>query len=223
MMFHGKKEFIEKSSGILGDIYDMLAKLPVFPSQSLQGNRTAFLIVDMINGFAREGALKSSRVEDLIPEITRLSKLCDELKIQKLAFADCHTEASPEFDAYPAHCMAGSREGEIVDEIREAGGYRLIPKNSTNGFLEEEFQKWLRENPQTDTFILAGDCTDICVQQFATTLKAWFNMQNRRVRIIVPVNAVETYDSGMHNGDLMHVMALYTMITNGTEVVQAIR
>jgi len=217
-----KNDFLKRSVETLGEIFDMLAKLPVLRLKDLQGAQTALVIIDMVNGFAREGALKSPRIEELIPEIAKLSKMCDELAVSKLAFADCHTEASPEFDAFPAHCMAGTYEGEIVDEIKQIGGYALIPKNSTNGFLEVEFQKWLRENQQINTFIITGDCTDICVQQFAMALKTWFNIQNRKVRIIVPENAVETYDLGMHNGDLMNVMALYNMTANGIEVVKGV-
>ena len=220
MKMINKNDFLKASAHTLGDIYDMLEKLPVLRLEDIRGRQTALVIVDMVNGFAREGALKSPRVEELIPEITRLLKKCDELGTLKLAFADCHTKASPEFDAYPEHCMEGTYEGEIVDEIKQAGGYTLIPKNSTNGFLEAEFQKWLEGNPQVNTFIVTGDCTDICVQQFAITLKTWFNIKNSKVRVIVPVNAVDTYDLGLHNGELVNVMALYNMIINGVEVVK---
>jgi nicotinamidase-related amidase len=217
-----KNEFLKRSGETLEEIFDMLAKLPAIQLKDLQGKQTALVIVDMVNGFAREGALKSPRVEGLIPEIAELSKACDELQITKLAFADCHTKASPEFDAYPAHCMIGTSEGEIVDELREIGGYTLIPKNSTNGFLEEEFQKWFKENEHINTFVITGDCTDICVQQFAVTLKTWFDMQNKKARVIIPVNTVETYDFGIHNGDLMNVMALHNIMTNGIEVVAGV-
>jgi len=118
--------------------------------------------------------------------------------------------------------MKGTAESEIVDEIKNIGGYTLIEKNSTNGFLEEAFRKWLLENPDINTFILTGDCTDICVQQFAITLKAYFNMNNKRARVIVPLNAVDTYDLGVHDRNLMNVMAAYNMIINGVEVVRDI-
>lgn len=222
MRMINKNEFLKSSVEALGEVFDMMEKLPAIQLKDLQGNQTALVIVDMVNGFAREGELKSLRVEGLIPEITELSKACDELHIRKIAFADCHTKASPEFDAFPPHCMIDTAEGEIVDELKEIGGYTLIPKNSTNGFLEEAFHKWLKENEHINTFVITGDCTDICVQQFAITLKTWFNMQNNRVRIIVPINAVETYDFGLHKGDLMNVMALYNMIINGIEVVQGV-
>lgn len=217
-----KDEFLKKSGDTLGEIYEMLEKLPVLRLEELEGKKTALVIVDMINGFTRQGALQSPRIEGLIPEITALSKGCDRLGISKLAFADSHTEASPEFEAYPPHCVAGTEEAEIVDEIKAAGGYALIPKNSTNGFLEEGFRQWLKENPQTNTFIITGDCTDICIQQFAITLKTWFNSRNEKVQVIVPANAVDTYDLGLHNGDLTHVMGLYNMIINGIEVVAKI-
>lgn len=222
MKMINKNEFIESSVKTLGEIFDILAKLPAIQLKDLQGKQTALVIVDMINGFVREGALKSPRVEGLIPEIAKLSKTCDELHITKLAFADCHTIASPEFDAYPEHCMIGTSEGEMVDELRELGGYTLIPKNSTNGFQEAAFQQWLKENEHINDFVITGDCTDICIQQFAVTLKTWFNMQNKKVRIIVPINTVDTYDLDLHNGDLMNVMALYNMMINGIEVVQGV-
>ncbi len=218
-----RNEFMKRSEQTLGEILDILDGLNVISLSELPGKQTALVIVDMINGFAREGALKSSRVEEIIPDIVKLSENCDKMGIKKLAFADCHTEASPEFGSYPVHCMAGTCEAEVVDEIKAVGGYMLIPKNSTNGFHEEEFRKWLDENPQLDTFIVVGDCTDICIQQFAITLKTWFNMQNKKYRVIVPVNAVETYDLGAHYGDLVNIMALYNMIINGIEVVKEIR
>jgi nicotinamidase-related amidase len=222
MKIVNKSDFLKRSMKTIEEIINMLEKLPILQLKDLQGDQTAFVIVDMINGFAREGALMSPRVEGLIPQIIELSKMCDELKIVKLAFADCHTNASPEFDSYPEHCIAGTYQAEVVDEIKNIGGYTLIPKNSTNGFLEEGFQKWLKENQNINTFVITGDCTDICVQQFAITLKTWFNKQNKKIRIIVPQNVVETYDFDLHNGDLMNVMALYNMITNGIEVVKAI-
>ena len=206
----------------LNEINNMLEKLPGIRLEDINGEKSALVIVDMINGFIREGAMMSRRVEAIIPSITELSKKCDLINMIKLAFADSHTDASPEFGSYPTHCIKDTSESEIVDEIKEVGGYVLIPKNSTNGFLEEAFQKWLNDNSQIDTFIITGCCTDICIQQFAITLKTWFNKNNKKSRIIVPINAVETYDLGPHNGDLTNTMALYNMIINGIEVVKGV-
>lgn len=213
-----KNEFLKNSMIALEEIFDTMAKLPAVRLKDLEANRTVFIIIDMLNGFTREGALMSPRAEGLIPEIVKLTEACVEQQIAKLAFADCHTNVSPEFDAYPQHCLMGSSEGELVDELKEIGGYTLIPKNATNGILEKQFQAWLKDNQHIDTFIIAGVCTDICILQFALTLKSWFNMKNKKARVIIPVNAVDTFELGLHNGDLMSIMALYNMQINGIEL-----
>ncbi len=219
MRITDKSKFIDQSMEALEGILDVLYKAPDVALNSLPTEQTVLILVDMINGFAREGALMSPEVEKIIPDILDLMKKCKKLDIPTLAFADCHNDASPEFTSYPVHCLKDTSESEIVEEIKEFGNYELIYKNSTNGFLEETFQKWMINNQKVNNFIITGDCTDICVQQFAITLKTWFNMQNKACRVIVPMNAVATYDFGLHSGNLTHVMALYNMMINGVEVV----
>ena len=53
---------------------------------------------------------------------------------------------------------------------------------------------------------MVGDCTDICILQFTTTLKAYFNMKNQNRRVIVPIDGVDTYDADEHDGDILHTM-----------------
>lgn len=217
-----RNRVMNSSLDTISGIMDVIDKLPEVSLKELaeEGSPegTVLVVVDMINGFAREGALKSDRVEAIIPEIERISRKCDGIGIRKLAFEDCHTEASLEFGAYPVHCIKGTRESEMVDELKNVGGYHIISKNSTNGFLEEEFQNWLRLNENVRNFILVGDCTDICIEQFAISLKTYFNIRDIKSRIIVPVNAVDTYDLGLHNADLLNIMALYMMMGNGVEL-----
>lgn len=217
-----RESFLEECRKALEQIYEQLSHLPDLKSSELTPENTALVVVDMINGFAREGALKSEYVEDLIPGIAGLMKLCRSRGIPVIAFADSHTKASPEFDAYPPHCLAGTSESEVVDELKTAADFTLIPKNSTNGLLETEFQRWLESNPGIDRFVVVGDCTDICIQQFAVSLKAWFNRMDKRSRVIVPLDAVDTFDSDAHNRSLMNVMALCSMLGNGVEVVAKI-
>lgn len=182
--------------------------------------KTALVVVDMVKGFVSEGLLKSPRVEALTPEIRDIMLNCKNLGIQIIAFADCHAENSPEFDVYGPHCQVGTSESEVVPELQAVGGYHLITKNSSNGFLEPKFQDWLKSNPQVTDFVVVGDCTDICILQFCLTLKAYFNMLNLKSRVIVPINAVDTFDFDLHHGDLTHVMALYNLAQNGIEIIE---
>lgn len=218
MLYSDKEGFLKKSSDTLGKMFNKLEQLPAVGLNSLSPDRTALVVVDMVNGFVREGALHSPRIEALVPEIVKLAENCRDMGIRTIAFADSHTQSSPEFSSYPVHCLAETGESELIEELKLAGCFSVIGKNSTNGFLEEEFHSWLAGNPGIDTFIVAGDCTDICIFQFTTSLKAYFNMEDRHSRVIVPVNAVETYDLGLHDRDLLHVAALYMMEGNGVEL-----
>ncbi len=214
-----KNDFLEKSSFVLGKLYDTYENLPSINLSEFIPDKTALIIIDMINGFVKEGALYSERNEALIKPIAELSAKCDNFKITKIAFADTHDIDCLEFNAYPPHCIKNTLECKVVDEIKN---YKLIPKNSTNAFLELEFQEWLKNNKEINTFIVVGDCTDICIYQFAITLKTYFNTNNINSRIIVPENFVNTFDNGLHYADLMHITALFSMSNNGIEIVKNI-
>lgn len=214
--------FYSKLGKSLESVYDTLEALKDIRLRDLDPGKTVLIAVDMINGFAKSGALYSPRVENLIAPIAELSRACGKRGIPQLAFADTHPEDTPEFFSYPPHCLVGSVESELVEELKSAGPFMMIPKNSTNGYLEPEFQDWLSRNGHIDTFIVVGNCTDICIEQFATTLKCGFNRIGRPVRIIVPGNLVDTYDFGTHHGDLMHAAALMMLLGNGIEVVRGI-
>ncbi len=88
-----------------------------------------------------------------------------------------------------------------------------LAKNSTNGFLTHEFMAWLAEHTEVNNFVIIGDCTDICIKQFALTLKAYFNENNSISRIIVPIDGTETFDlsATLHDGNLMNLMSYYEM------------
>lgn len=189
---------------------------------TLDKTKIALVIIDMINGFTREGALKSPLVEAIIPQIDVLLRKCGGTGIKSIAFGDCHSSDSPEFDAYPPHCIHGTHEAEMVDELKKTGGYTYIAKASTNGAIEPEFDRFLIDNPDINTFIVTGDCTDICVMQFCLTVKTMFNRRGLVSRVIVPQNAVATFDAPGHDAELSSVVAFYILARNGIETVKNI-
>ena len=217
-----KNGFLDQSYKSLSELYDFINQLPKISLSAFVPDKTVLVIVDMVNGFVKKGDMSSERVYGINERIARFSQQCTQAGIAKIAFADCHTPESPEFASYPVHCLSTSEESEITEEIAKTGGYTLIKKNSTNGFLEPSFQQKLQQIPQADTFIVVGDCTDICIQQFAVTLKTDFNRRNVYSRVVVPACLVETYDGGLHNGDLMNIISLYGMFLNGIELVTEI-
>lgn len=217
-----KEVFLEKSNSAISSIYDIINDKKSINISDLDYNRTALIIVDMVNGFVKEGALSSERALSINDKIADISKEFSKLNMKKIAFADTHTQNSPEFLSFPVHCIKGDRESKLTDEIAESGNYVLIEKNSTNGLLEPEFLDWLNNNNDIDNFVVVGTCTDLCVQQFSLSLKAYFNMKNLYSRIIVVENLVETYDLDVHFADLMNLMAIYNMSISGIEIVSGI-
>lgn len=219
MQLPEKSLLLRQAAGHLEAWYETLCSLPPCSLDSLDPSSTALMIVDMVNGFAREGAMSSPRVGRLISPIAALAARCAEKGIEVLAFADCHTPESLELETYPPHCLRGTEESLVCREIAEAAPMTVIEKNSTDGFLESAFEAWRRDHEAVRTYVVAGDCTDICVQQFVLSAKAWHNTRNMALRLIVPVDLVDTYDADSHPADVYNVTALMTMAAAGAELV----
>ena len=182
-------------------------------------SKTILFIVDMNNGFAKSGALYSQRVENLIDPIASFANFIGNNNCPIIAFTDSHNPDSIELKNYPKHCLVDDIESDIIDELKSINGLTIVPKNSTNGFFAlENFEYSSFEN-----IIIVGDCTDICIYQFATTLKAYLNQLNIDKNIIVPVDLVDTYDiPNIHSANLMNLVFLNSMIQNGINVVKTI-
>lgn len=217
-----KELFLKRSFGSLVVIYEQLKQVSDLRLSGLDPSRTALIVIDMVNGFTKEGPLSSHRVGALIPGVVSLMEEAKANGMRMLAFADAHRPDSLEFAHFPPHCVKGTNESKVVHEIKEVGGYTLVEKETTNGYLEPEFQKWLEENGDIENIIVVGDCTDICVQQFAVTLKKHYERIGRPSRVIVPTAHVETYELEEHSADLMNVVALYQMKEAGIEIVSNI-
>lgn len=211
-----------KLSSIAADAFlaigEWCQNLPSFDPATLPPERTAVALIDLINGFAKEGAMASARVDRLCAPVADAARRLSEQGIPLLAFADCHAPQSPEFDSYPPHCLAETPESELTEEF-DGLPVTAIPKQSTNGAIEPAFQAWLDRHLQVENFLLMGDCTDICVLQFALTLKALFTRQNRRVRIVVPLHLTDTFDAPGHDADLYQAIAAKLMANGGIEIV----
>ncbi len=190
----------------------------------LNNDKSAIVIIDMINGFAKEGILSSSRVGALIPEIEKMLSLAE--GVHKIFICDSHSSDSTEFQTYPSHAIEGTDESLIVDElaIHVDQHTKIIKKNSTNAMMTTQMRNYLLEHPEISNFILVGDCTDICILQCALGLKSYFNEINVTKRIIVPYSLVDTYDLDVtnHNAKLMNLFSLYNMKMNGIEIYKEI-
>jgi nicotinamidase-related amidase len=195
--------------------------------------RTALISIDVTNGFCKKGALADERVASIVTPVVRLLKLGWKHGIRHIVLSqDTHEPEALEFSAYPAHCVRDTDESEAVSEIKSLPFYdqmKILQKNSIAPQIHSGFEEWLKAHPFIETFIVVGDCTDICTYQMAIFLKAEANAYHRQRRVIVPEDCVNTYDRSIataqsrgglpHDGDLLHAIFLYHMGLNGIEVV----
>lgn len=192
---------------------------------AFEREKTAIIVVDMIKGFALSGALASERVEGLIEPIEALLKSANGMK--KVFLCDRHLETAAEFGAYLPHAVEGTDEVMIVDQLYALQDEltSVIFKNSTNGMMAPGMSDYIKAHEsQIDNYIVVGDCTDICVLQFALSLKTYFNERNLIKEVIVPASMVETFDLEVtnHDAELMNLFSLYNMQMNGIRVVKHI-
>jgi len=195
----------------------------------------AVVSVDVIEGFCRVGPLASPRVEAIIKPIVEIFKKAHALGVKNFALPqDSHPEDSPEFKDFPPHCIEGTKEAETVREFKELPFFNLmnvIQKKSINSGIDTDFEEWLIEkNPKK--IIVVGDCTDLCTYQLALHVKLFGNARGKHWDVIVPDNAIATYDLPVetakkigatpHPGDMMHIIFLYHMKLNGITVIREI-
>jgi len=231
----------DQSTQFLQELVDWKQNLPDTAWADLltdaQLGRVALFSVDMLNGFCHEGTLSSPRIKAIIPAVVTAFKDAHAIGVRNFVLPqDCHSPDSVEFADFPPHCQVGSREANTIPELAElpfADLYTIVPKNSLNAFHGTDLGKWLEAHRDLSTAVVVGNCTDLCVYQLAMHLKLYANAHNLKLRVIVPENAVQTYDMPVetareigalpHNGDLLHLLFLYHMRLNGVEVVREIR
>ncbi len=196
-------------------------------------DKAALVSVDLINGFCYEGNLASPRIAALVPAVVDLLKRAHAMGLHHFMMVqECHSEHAEEFNAYGPHGICGTGEAEMVPEFAAlpfAHEFQVIQKNSIHAIEGTRMEQWLAEHPEVDTFIVVGDCTDLCTYDAALDLKLRANIRDLPRRVVVHENCIQTYDLPVahaqrigampHDGDLLHRMFLYQMALNKIEVV----
>ena len=198
----------------LVDISDTLEALPPMSLASLSPEETLIFSVDINNGFTKFGPMSSDRIGEIIPTTADFVNRSIKSGYKVIGFTDTHTSDSPELRAFPTHCLEDDPESALVDELSAID--RVYPKNSTNAFFAggQNLVSTAIKN-----YVVTGCCTDICIYQFALSLRAYLNHNNFEGRVIVPLSLVETYDGPGHNAALFNLVFAAGMMQNGIEVV----
>ena len=231
--------FIKNSTPFLTWLATWHARLESVPlSKAIpRPERAAVLSVDLIVGFAYEGPLSGPRVAGIVPVVTRLFEQAETAGVRHFVLLqDCHTDDALEFGAFGPHCACGSREAETIPELLAlpfSDRFAVMEKNSISSAIGTGLDTWLNARQQElDTFVVVGDCTDICVFDLAMHLRLRANAHGYKQCVTVPAAAVQTYDMRVdlaaelgvmpHDGDLLHALFLYQMALNGIKVIASI-
>ena len=177
------------------------------------------LVVDMVNGFVKYGVMSDEYINHITP---RLIKLLDEFVKEKegIVFVDdTHTADSIEFKKFPPHCIKGTGEELVIDELKDYEKNALrYEKNSTSTIFAKNFLNDLDAMKSLREVIITGCCTDICVMNLAIPMVNYFDENNRDIDVIIRSDLVETYDSPTHNREEYNEMAFKLMKQAGIKV-----
>ena len=159
--------------------------------------KSCLIIVDMVNGFVREGCLHDSNIAHIIPRQIELIKESINRENLIIFIKDTHTKESAEHKRFnDNHCLKGTEESEIVEELQvflEENNVISIEKNSTSFMEAPDFRKLIEEAENLQHFEICGCCTDICITNGAIGLSNYLDQWNRIYDIYIHEDATETF------------------------------
>ncbi len=124
------------------------------------------------------------------------------MKLPVIYCQESHLPTDPEITVWGRHGMFGSRGAQTDPALRPKKGEPVIPKHTFGGFYGTQLDEVLKEL-RVDAVILAGVCTDICVQQ--TAADAFF----RGYRIHVPQDGTAALSAEDHDRGLKYMKRTY--------------
>lgn len=163
--------------------------------KNLEVYEVMLIIVDMVNGFVKEGVLADKTIGDVVPRQIELIKKAKEEGKLIMFIKDTHDENSTEHKRFPdKHCVKGSGEEKVIDEIKPFEEWGVsIEKNSTSFMEAPDFRKLVEQAKNIKKVDVVGCCTDICVVNGTIGLANYFDQWNRDVEIKVHKDAIATY------------------------------
>lgn len=178
---------------------------------NLKMYKKVLIVVDMVNGFVREGALADKHIEGTIETQKALIKQYQEEGQLIIFIKDTHTLDSVEHDRFGGalHCIEGTNEAELIDELKPFEGKEntiSLEKNSTSYIWAENkeegysFVDVLNDLENVEDIEVVGCCTDICITNGVLPMMNYFDQKNRRVNVTLYEDGIDTFEiPGIHD------------------------
>ena len=157
------------------------------------------LVIDMLVGFLEPGRplYVGDEAARIISRVERLI-LSEKAKGTNIVFvADTHEIDDLEFQMFPPHCVKGTEEAKVIDQLAPYAD-SILQKRRYSAFFETDLETRLR-TLDTDKLMLCGVCTDICVMHTAA------DARNRDLAVEISPSTVASFDEGAHNYALLHM------------------
>jgi len=180
----------------------------------------ALMVIDMQNGFLREGNLASPTCLEVLPAVVEEVERALDAGDHVIFTADTHETDDREFEIFPTHCVRGTHEAELADELKQFLGrdqVHLLPKRRYSAMFETELEGLLHRYG-IDKVRICGVCTDICVMHTTADLR------NRDIPVTVVARATATFDAPEHGAEeikeesLAHMSSILGALIERTEV-----
>ena len=167
--------------------------------KNLKVYNSCLIVVDMVNGFVKEGVLHDENIAKIIPRQIELIKEAKHSGKLIVFIKDTHDKDAVEFARFgnTKHCVENDTEADLVDELKEFEGLEdtiSIPKNSTCFMEAPLFRELMERELEMNEFDIVGCCTDICVVNGAIALANYLDQNNRKHNIRVHEDGVATYN-----------------------------
>ena len=131
----------------------------------MAGERSALLVIDMLEDFVRPGApLEVPQTREILPAIARRISRARRKRDLVVYVCDSHRKNDPEFArmGWPPHAVAGTRGAAVASEIAPEPGDVVVEKKTYSGFFRTSLQSVLRRHG-IRSVSLSGCVTHICV------------------------------------------------------------
>ena len=165
--------------------------------ENLKVYNKALIVVDMVNGFVKEGVLHDKSITRVIPRQIELIKEYHNEGQLVIFIQDTHTKDSTEHNRFPDfHCLKNSGEEEVVEELKpftDLDNTFCILKNSTSFMESPYFREMIGNATNIKEFDIVGCCTDICVCNGSIGLANYLDEHNRDNIIRVHKDAIATF------------------------------
>ena len=153
--------------------------------KNLKLYKKALIVVDMVNGFIYEGPLHDKSCSKIIPTQKEIIENYLNNGDLVIFIKDTHDKNATEFLRMPSHCIKGTKEAELVPELK-------VYENLDNTISIEKNSTSFNEAPafRIDE---VGVCTDICDFNGIMGLANRLNQENRNVSLNIYENAIKTF------------------------------